>query len=101
MLALREISLGKWEGRSFSEVQQRFPVEFDARGQDIENWRPPGGESFADCRERVMGAVGNILRKTRGNILLVAHAGVNRLILCDALGVAVANCTASARITAV
>lgn len=88
---LREISLGEWEGRSFSEVQQRFPVEFDARGQDIENWRPPGGESFADCRERVMSAVGDILRKTRGNILLVAHAGVNRLILCDALGVAVAR----------
>lgn len=88
---LREISLGKWEGRNFSEVQQRFPVEFAARGRDIENWRPPGGESFADCRERVMGALRSILDNTRGNILLVAHAGVNRLILCDVLGVAVAN----------
>ncbi len=88
---LREISLGDWEGRTFSEVQQRFPVEFAARGRDIENWPPPGGESFADCRTRVMSALHSILQHTRGNILLVAHAGVNRLILCDALGIAVAK----------
>lgn len=88
---LREINLGEWDGLSFSEVQQRFPVEFDARGRNIENWRPPGGESFADCRARVMNALHSILQNTRGNVLVVAHAGVNRLILCDFFGVAVAK----------
>jgi probable phosphoglycerate mutase len=89
--ALREISLGEWEGFTFREIAQRFPEDFAARGRDMENWRPPGGESFADCRARVMNALRGILDRAQGNILLVGHAGVNRLILCDILGIPVAN----------
>jgi alpha-ribazole phosphatase len=89
--AFREINLGQWEGCTFSEIGQRFPAEFSARGRDIENWRPPSGESFADCRARVMDALRAILDGAEGNILLVAHAGVNRLILCQALGVPIAR----------
>ncbi len=48
--ALREIDLGDWEGFTFREIEQRFPEDYAARGRDLENWRPPGGESFADCR---------------------------------------------------
>jgi len=87
--AFREISLGDWEGCTFREIEQRFPAEYAARGREMENWRPPGGESFADCRVRVMDVLREILDSAEGNILLVAHAGVNRLILCDALGVPV------------
>lgn len=89
--ALREISLGEWEGFAFRDIEQRFPEEYAARGRDMENWRPPGGESFADCRVRVMKALRGILDRTQGNVLLVGHAGVNRLILCDILGIAVSN----------
>jgi probable phosphoglycerate mutase len=89
--ALREISLGEWEGFTFREIEQRFPEEYAARGRDMENWRPPGGESFGDCRVRVMKALHGILARTQGNVLLVGHAGVNRLILCDILGIPVAN----------
>jgi probable phosphoglycerate mutase len=89
--ALREISLGEWEGFTFREIEQRFPEEFAARGRDMENWRPPGGESFADCRTRVVSAMRTLLEGAQGNILVVGHAGVNRVILCDVLGVPVAN----------
>lgn len=89
--SLREISLGEWEGFAFRDIEKRFPEEYAARGRDMENWRPPGGESFADCRVRVMEALRGILNCCHGNILLVGHAGVNRLILCDILGIPVAN----------
>ncbi len=88
---LREISLGEWEGFAFREIEQRFPDQFAARGRDIENWRPPGGESFADCRARVMDAIRGMIGCAQGNILVVGHAGVNRLIFCDILGIPVAN----------
>ena len=88
---LREISLGDWEGFSFREIAHRFPAEFEARGRDLENWRPPGGESFADCRSRVLPVLNEILSHSSGNILVVAHAGVNRLILCAALGISTGN----------
>ncbi|HEX8926617.1 MAG TPA: alpha-ribazole phosphatase [Terriglobales bacterium] len=88
---LREINLGEWDGVSFSEIEAKHPDEFRARGADIEHWRPPGGESFADCRERVLRLLNQELSELEGNVLLVGHAGVNRLILCEALGLPTAN----------
>lgn len=88
---LREISLGEWDGVSFREIETKYPKEFKARGADIEHWRPPGGESLADCRQRVFEYLHRELPKCEGNVLLVGHAGVNRLILCGALGLPTAN----------
>ncbi|MHC1743184.1 MAG: DVU_1551 family NTP transferase [Syntrophobacteraceae bacterium] len=83
---LREISLGDWEGLPFEEVRRRFPQEYRARGLDIVHYRPPGGESFLDCTFRVLPAFHEILRSTPGNIAIVAHAGVNRILLSQVLG---------------
>jgi probable phosphoglycerate mutase len=88
---LREISLGAWEGYSFREIAQQYPAEYEARGRDLENWRPPEGESFGDCRRRVLPVLRKLLASARSNILLVGHAGVNRVILCDALGISMQN----------
>jgi alpha-ribazole phosphatase len=89
--ALREISLGEWEGVPFAEIKERFPKEYAARGLDMENWRPPGGESFADCLARVSTVLTRILAGSQGNVLLAGHAGVNRLILCSVLGIPLGN----------
>lgn len=84
---LRELHLGEWEGRTFADVEQRFPDEFRKRGSDIVRFHIPGGESFADCNKRVLAALHDILRISTGNILIVGHAGVNRMILCNGMGV--------------
>ena len=89
--ALREISLGEWEGVPFAEIKERFPKEFAARGLDMGNWRPPEGESFADCFARVSDVLTGILADSQGNVLLAGHAGVNRLILCSVLGIPLSN----------
>lgn len=88
---LREISLGKWEGRSFAEIARRFPDKFRARGDDIGYYRVPGGESFADCSKRVVAAFHEVMANSFGNILIVGHAGVNRLLLCYILGMPIVN----------
>ena len=84
---LREIFLGRWEGLTFDEVSTRYPEEYRARGLDVVNYRPPGGESFKDCAGRVLSAFFDILDAEEGNILIVGHAGVNRILLCQILGV--------------
>lgn len=88
---LREVALGAWEGRTLPEIEREFPDEFRARGDDLAGYRPPGGESFLDCSARVVRAFHEIVRTTRGDVLIVGHAGVNRLLLCHVLGMMPAN----------
>jgi probable phosphoglycerate mutase len=88
---LREIAMGQWEGCTFRDIAERFPEEFAARGADLANHRVPGGESFGDCSQRAVMALRDILASSSGNVLVVAHAGVNRMLICHFLGMPIAN----------
>ena len=88
---LREISMGEWEGCTFTDIERRFPGAFKARGEDIAYYRVAGGESFAECSQRVTTVFDDILRSSAGDIIIVGHAGVNRLILCHLLGISISN----------
>jgi len=81
MAALAEIDLGAWEGHTVAEVRQRFPGAYERRGQDLEHYRPEGGESFADLAARVCPVVFALAARAPGPLLVVAHAGVNRVVL--------------------
>ncbi|HET6461773.1 MAG TPA: alpha-ribazole phosphatase [Syntrophales bacterium] len=88
---LREISLGEWEGLFVAEVQVHYPEEWQRRERDLVTFRPPGGESFRDLAVRIGPVFNQIVRAVEGNILIVGHAGVNRVILCQVLGMDTAN----------
>lgn len=90
MPALAEISLGQWEGLSFAEVRQRFPEDYRRRGLDLPCFRPPGGESFTDLQRRVW-PVFQRAAEEPGTVALMAHAGVNRVLLCQILGMPLAH----------
>jgi alpha-ribazole phosphatase len=82
----REIHFGVWEGLTFAEIAEHYPAELDSRLQDLANFRIPGGESLMDVRQRVMPRLKEMLAAHPDESLaLVAHAGVNRVILCEAL----------------
>lgn len=83
---LREIALGAFEGLTVDEVRQRYPGAYERRGCDIAGFCPQGGESFADVQTRAVAALTE-LQPLCGNILVVAHGGVNRTVLCHALGI--------------
>ncbi|MGO8877972.1 MAG: alpha-ribazole phosphatase [Desulfomonilaceae bacterium] len=88
----REINLGEWDGLPISDIKSHFPDEWRMRGENLESYRPPGGESFSDLASRVVPVFGSIVKNAEGgNLLIVAHAGVNRVILCHALGMPLAN----------
>lgn len=94
---LREISLGEWDGLSVADVKSRYPGLYEARGADIGGFRPPGGESFADLSDRAWGALDTLLATAASgesrdaNLLVVAHAGVNRTIMARVLGMPLEN----------
>lgn len=83
---LREIDMGAWELRPRAEIKAQFPALYEARGQDLAHFRPPMGESFAQCATRAWAAFRSILRESEGDVAIVAHAGVNRALLCWVTG---------------
>ncbi len=84
---LRELHIGKWEGKTWQQLQEKYPKEWQARLDDIVHYRVPGGESLLDMATRVRGAVAKIVAAHPGEeILIVGHGGVNRVILLDAIG---------------
>jgi len=85
---MKEIYFGDWEGMSLEEIEKAYPGELDKRYSDIAGYRPPGkGENMEDVSKRVLACLKELISENIGkNILIVAHGGVNRTILCDALG---------------
>ncbi|MGI6657568.1 MAG: histidine phosphatase family protein [Desulfobulbus sp.] len=86
---LVEIDLGDWEGLSVAEVRERFPGAYERRGADLAHARPRNGESFADLEARawpVLEAAAATVRRSGKPVLMVAHAGVNRVLLARLLG---------------
>ncbi len=85
---LREMSFGKWEGMTFDSIKQQYPEAFNAWTNNPFKNRPVGGESIKEVSERVINVLHQVLsRHSSGNIAIVAHGGVNRVILCHLTGI--------------
>lgn len=88
---LREIHLGRWEGVPRRRVRDERPELWQARGKDLAGFRPPGGESFRDLQQRVVPPVTRMAAETPGNICIVTHAGVIRVLICHFLDMPLSN----------
>ena len=83
----REVHFGLWEGLNFTEIAEQYPTELEARFRDLASFRIPGGESLTDVRTRALPRLTDLIQKHQQEaFLIVAHAGINRVILSDALG---------------
>lgn len=87
VLQLRELHIGEWEGKPWQQLQAEYPAQWQARLNDIVHYPAPGGESLHTMALRVRAALRQIIERHRGKeLVVVAHGGVNRVILLDALG---------------
>jgi alpha-ribazole phosphatase len=86
----KELSFGAWEGLSIAEVERLYPGQLEERMRDIENFSVTGGETFEQLRARVVPTFNDIVaRHPQGNLVIVAHGGVNRVILAHLLHIPV------------
>ena len=81
--ALREISFGKWEGRTYAQIKDEPEFKQYADGSPA-----PGGEGTADFAARVIRAAEALLSQCEGTCAIVAHAGPIRHIIAHMLGLA-------------
>jgi alpha-ribazole phosphatase len=77
---LMEMNFGDWELKSWDDIPQEI---LNPWMTDFVNVRVPNGESFVDLDFRVREFLDNDISKTAAKpIIIVAHAGVIRSILC-------------------
>jgi alpha-ribazole phosphatase len=85
---LAEMNFGDLEGLTYEEAEARFPAVFQSWMTRPTETQFPNGESFHQMSLRVLRAFDSILQRHRSqSIGIVAHAGVNRIVLRRALSI--------------
>jgi alpha-ribazole phosphatase len=79
---------GDWEGYTLGQIIRDYPEEVEKRRKDPAHYAcPGGGESISRLSERIIPAFEKIRAQQAGKeTIIVAHGGVNRVILSHALG---------------
>ena len=84
---LREITFGHWEGLTLAEIEQHHATALAAWRADPMQVAPPGGETLAQVTNRVQAAMAHLVAIGQEyTVVLVAHGGSLRVLLCLALG---------------
>lgn len=82
----KEVGFGSWEGKTPDEIKEVNLKEYQNFYLDPVNARPNGAEDLNEFIKRVNAAYEKVVEKHQGkHILIVAHAGVNRAIIANAL----------------
>ncbi len=90
---LRELDFGLWSGFRWDEIEDKWPQEAKKRIADMENYRPPHGESLADMVGRSWPIFKQMAEDQLGKtVAVIAHGGLNRVLISMALGLPVSRC---------
>lgn len=85
---LNEIDNGLIEGLDDAEIEKRYPEVWRAFRERTSDFRFPGGETGEEARNRVA----SLLTEKRlegGDVILICHEGLIRLLACYVLGLPV------------
>lgn len=102
---LRERNFGIWEGMTFIEIKEKYPKEFENWIGNPLKYSPINGEDTIEVQDRVISALNKIVynhlqlnsssivqdNSKLNKIIIVAHGGVNRIILCHIMGIPLEN----------
>jgi probable phosphoglycerate mutase len=89
---LVELSYGEWEGRTFEESKRAAPGIYRAWEADPAAQAPPGGESGEQLIIRVIPFLREVAgRHPAGNVVVVSHRTLCRLVACHIMGVPLAE----------
>ena len=96
---LREIDGGKWENKTFEEIEREFPADFAMWHNNIGLAHCTGGESLKELQQRGLSAVQKIVcaeekeekeaKEKNGTrtVLIATHAALLRTLQCAWMGV--------------
>lgn len=83
---INEMNLGVFEGKTYSEIQNLYPVQWELWKTKWKEYAPPDGESYNTVYNRVYSFMEEIKECNEENIIVVTHGGVIRTVYCYILG---------------
>jgi broad specificity phosphatase PhoE len=79
---LRERNFGSLSGKTKKEWESVLPNQAELEAMQMYDYRPFGGESVEDVRQRAVSAILDIIQNyDHKNIGIITHAGIIRLLL--------------------
>jgi len=97
---LNERNFGDWEGRTYNEIENKYrKTKTDEYLNNPLNFPVPNAETFNDFKDRILKGLNFILNANKEEIkegkehtiIVVAHGGTNRIIICNALNLSFEN----------
>ncbi|WP_276381916.1 alpha-ribazole phosphatase [Flavobacterium sp. H4147] len=76
---LKEMNFGDWELKKWDEIPSE---QLNPWMEDFVNIKVSNGESFVELHERVGDFLSDKISKTNVPVIIVAHAGIIRSIIC-------------------
>lgn len=83
---LIDFDYGEWSATTRREAEEKYPAFYAAWMTTPHLVTMPGGESLPDMRKRALGVIENVVSSYSGNVVLVSHRAVNKVIICALMG---------------
>lgn len=88
----REINFGIWEGKSFKEINEKYPEMLKIWLTEPQDLKIPQGETFTEMISRAWPALTKLLvNHNNETIVIVAHGGTIGALLCNILDMSLRN----------
>lgn len=83
---LIDFDYGEWQGLSHNTVKEKYQALYAEWLTNPHLVKVPKGESLDDARERVLGLISRVIIKHEGNVALLSHRVVGKVLICALLG---------------
>jgi len=82
---LIDFNFGEWQGLSLEKVKEKYSLLYHKWTTEPHLTEIPGGENLNSVRTRITKLLNEIIEKEQGDIAIVSHRIVNKVIICTTL----------------
>ncbi|WP_373483641.1 histidine phosphatase family protein [Acetobacterium sp.] len=86
VVELEEIDTGLWDGLPFDLIKQKYPEDYQQRGENLARVPFPKGESYHQVLMRTEPCIEKMMKNYKGNLAIVGHTCVNQGLLSRWMG---------------
>ena len=82
----REIHFGEWEGKTVPELTEKYGESYTNFIREPHKYGFPGEGSVENVINRIKPGIDRLIAEEKGNVLIVSHGGIIRLMIIYIMG---------------